>query len=139
MIVNADNEDYAISATTALHLGQKVKPVKLSQKETQDVLDRLVQDEWIALGENGVYYLDTRAISELQSYLREQYGDTIKECVICLDVITMGESCSISNCPVRLHKYCADSQFRNANNPSCPQCSTRWSRTNTFGLGLADD
>lgn len=80
--------------------------------------------------------MDTRAIAELQNYLKEQYPDHIKECTICLDVITMGEYCAVSQCPVRIHKYCADNHFRNSQNPVCPQCSTRWSRNNTFGLGL---
>ncbi|KAI8970450.1 Nse1 non-SMC component of SMC5-6 complex-domain-containing protein [Mycotypha africana] len=137
MIVNADNEDFAISTMAAIQLGNKIKPLKLTPKETQDVLERLIEDKWIAEEEsNGVYYLNTRAISELQSYLREQYADLIKECTFCLDVVTMGEYCAISQCPVRYHKYCADSQFRNTNNPVCPQCNTPWSRTNTFGKGL---
>ncbi|KAG1437853.1 hypothetical protein G6F56_012899 [Rhizopus delemar] len=131
-IVNADNEDYAISTSKALRLGG---PLKLTNKETQDILDRLVEDGWIAENE-GVYFLDTRALAELQGYLRDQHGEAIKECTICLDVVTMGEYCALGNCPVRLHKYCADSQFREAQNPVCPQCSTTWSRSNRFGLGL---
>jgi hypothetical protein len=124
---------------SAIHLGSKVKPVKLSQRETQEVLDQLVKDKWIGLERKGVYFMDTRAIVELHGFLREQYGDAIRECIICLDVVTMGESCAVSNCPVRIHKHCADNQFRNSTNPVCPQCSARWSRTNTFGLGLPHD
>ncbi|CAO3673934.1 unnamed protein product [Rhizopus stolonifer] len=131
-IVNADNENYAISTSKALRLGG---PLKLTNKETQDILDRLVEDGWIAENE-GVYFLDTRALAELQGYLRDQYGEAMKECTICLDVVTMGEYCALGNCPVRLHKYCADSQFREAQNPTCPQCSTTWLRSNRFGLGL---
>ncbi|KAI9274225.1 Nse1 non-SMC component of SMC5-6 complex-domain-containing protein [Sporodiniella umbellata] len=132
-IVNADHENYAVTTSAALRLGG---PLKLSHKETQDVLDRLVEDGWIAEENKGVYFLDTRGLAELQSYLRDQYGDAIKECTICLDVVTMGEYCQLGNCPVRLHKYCADSQFRGAQNPVCPQCSTAWMRMNRFGLGL---
>jgi hypothetical protein len=123
---------------SAIYLGQKIKPVKLSQKETQDVLDQLVKDKWIALGRKGVYYMDTRAIAELQTYLRDQYGDRIKDCIICLDVVTMGEHCAVSQCPVRMHRYCAETTFRNGRNPTCPQCRTTWSRSNTFGLGYSD-
>ncbi|KAG1457885.1 hypothetical protein G6F46_006989 [Rhizopus delemar] len=132
-IVNADHENFAVNSMHALRLGQ---PLKLSQRETQDILDRLVEDGWIAEEDKGVYFLDTRGVAELQGYLREQYGETIKECTICLDVVTMGEYCDLGNCPVRLHKYCADNQFRDAVNPTCPQCSTTWSRANRFGLGL---
>lgn len=132
-IVNADHENFAINSMHALRLGQ---PLKLTQRETQDILDRLVEDGWIAEEDKGVYFLDTRGVAELQGYLREQYGEAIKECTICLDVVTMGEYCDLGNCPVRLHKYCADNQFRDAVNPTCPQCSTTWSRANRFGLGL---
>lgn len=122
----------------ALRLGNQLSPVKLSGRETQDVLDQLVKDKWIALEEKGVYYMDTRAIAELQSYLREEYADLIKECTICLDIITMGEKCTVPNCPVRIHKYCAESQFGNTTTPVCPQCSTPWERDSLFGLGLPD-
>ncbi|CEG63021.1 hypothetical protein RMATCC62417_00235 [Rhizopus microsporus] len=132
-IVNADNENFAISSMNAIRLGQRLK---LTQKETQDVLERLVQDGWIAEEEKGIYFFDTRGLAELQGYLRDQYGDAIKECTICLDIVTMGEYCELGNCPVRLHKHCADTQFRESVNPICPQCSTTWSRSNRFGLGL---
>ncbi|KAI7897821.1 Nse1 non-SMC component of SMC5-6 complex-domain-containing protein [Cokeromyces recurvatus] len=137
-IITADNENFALSTRAAINLGHSVES-RLTLKDTQDILDRLVQDRWIAMEEKGVYYLDTRAIAELQSYFREQYSDIVKECTTCLDFITMGERCEVEECPVRLHKYCADKLFANKNNPCCPQCSTRWNRSNTFGLGLPDD
>ncbi|KAI7884491.1 Nse1 non-SMC component of SMC5-6 complex-domain-containing protein [Mucor mucedo] len=138
-IVNADNEDFAVTTMGAINLGSKIKPLKLNQRETQEVLDQLVLDGWIGLERKGVYYLATRGLTELQGFLREQYGDIIRDCVICLDIVTMGESCAVSNCPIRMHKHCANTQFRNSTNPVCPQCSARWSRNNTFGLGLPDD
>ncbi|KAI9485356.1 MAG: Nse1 non-SMC component of SMC5-6 complex-domain-containing protein [Benjaminiella poitrasii] len=137
-IITADNDHFAISARSAIKLGPSVES-RLTSKDTQDILDCLVKDQWIAEAENGFYYLDTRAIAELQSYFREQYGEDIKECTICLDFITMGERCEVDSCPVRLHRYCADRQFSSNNNPCCPQCSTKWNRSNTFGLGLPDD
>lgn len=124
---------------SAINLGSKVKPVRLSQRETQDVLDQLVQDKWIALNHSGVYFMDTRAITELQGFLREQYDDAIRDCVICLDIVTMGEFCAVSNCPIRMHRHCSVTNFGNSSNPACPQCSAGWSRSNTFGLGLQDD
>ena len=134
-IVNADNEDFAISGMKAIRLGGVAK---LSQRETQNVLDQLIQDKWIALEERGVYYIDMRGIAELQSYLREQYGDAIRECTMCLDIITMGERCQTENCTVRIHKYCAAPQFGNTTSLVCPQCNAPWDRNNLFGLGLPD-
>jgi hypothetical protein len=138
-----ENEDYAISSTNALHLGQKLAlksstAKNITQRECQTVLDRLLDDKWIDY-HNGVYIVDTRAIAELQSYFREQYTDAVKECAICLDMVTMGEYCQTSNCPVRLHKYCSDTHFRDSTNPTCPQCAESWSRNNIFGLGLAEE
>jgi predicted nucleic acid-binding Zn-ribbon protein len=117
----------------AIHLGQTLKS-KLTSKETQDLLERLVEDKWISQESKGVYYLDTRAIAELQEYFRELYEDKIKECTICLDVVTMGEACK--HCTVRLHKYCANRRFNNDEALTCPQCSRPWDRSHTFGLGL---
>ncbi|KAI8877055.1 hypothetical protein K501DRAFT_230922 [Backusella circina FSU 941] len=139
-IILADNEDYGISSVNALHLGQKLaikSPTakNITQRECQTVLDRLLEDKWIEY-HCGVYIVDTRAIAELQSYFREQYAEAVKECAICLDMVTMGEYCQTSNCPVRLHKYCGDAHFGDSANPSCPQCAQAWSRENIFGLGL---
>ncbi|CAO3633429.1 unnamed protein product [Mucor hiemalis] len=122
----------------AVRLGNSLS-TKLTQRETQEVLDQLIEDKWIALEQKGVYYMDTRAITELQSYFREEYGDAIQECTFCLDIITMGERCRTNNCPVRLHKYCANSQVGSSSNPVCPQCAVSWDRDNTFGLGLPSD
>ncbi|KAI8982628.1 Nse1 non-SMC component of SMC5-6 complex-domain-containing protein [Pilobolus umbonatus] len=133
-IVTADQDDFAISHMDALRLGKGMKPVGLSQKETQELLDSLVKDGWIGEEDKGVYYLETRALAELQGYFREQYGDIIKECTICLDIITMGEKCT--HCEVRIHSHCASSHFRETSQPVCPQCGKAWSRDNHFGLGL---
>ncbi|RCI02144.1 hypothetical protein CU098_012364 [Rhizopus stolonifer] len=124
---------------TAIRLASKITPTNLTSKEAQEVLDQLVKEKWLAFElEKGVYYIDTRGIAELQGYLREQYGEAMKECTFCLDVVTMGECCTNTNCNVRIHKYCAESQFKNATNPVCPACTAPWSRTNTFGLGLPE-
>lgn len=120
-------------------MGAKIAPLKLTQKECQDLLNKLVQDKWIAFERKGVYYIDTRALAELQHYFREQYGEAIKECVFCLDIITMGEACRVVQCPIRGHKYCADKNFQNTPEPKCPQCGTAWSRDKRFGLGLPDN
>ncbi|CEP07043.1 hypothetical protein [Parasitella parasitica] len=137
IIINADNENFGISALTALHLGGKMIP-KLSAKDAQTILDKLVEDQWVGL-KAGNYYLTTRSIAELQDYFKQQYGDTILECMFCLDMVTMGEHCANAQCCVRLHKHCADGQFNNSVDLKCPTCSTRWDRNNTFGLGLLSD
>lgn len=134
----ADDENYAVSTMAALRLGQKMKPA-ISQRETQELLDRLVDDGWLCMSpDGGSYVMDNRATMELQGYLREQYGDVIKECLVCYEVITMGERCELQACPVRIHRHCADGYFRDRQQSviACPQCSTTWSRHNTFGLGL---
>ncbi|KAI7858399.1 Nse1 non-SMC component of SMC5-6 complex-domain-containing protein [Circinella umbellata] len=134
-IITADDEKNAISSMVALRLGQKMKP-QLSQKDTQALIDRFTEDGWICLTPDGSSYaIDTRSIMELNSYFREQYGDMIKECMMCYDIVTMGERCELQNCGVRMHRHCADSQFAGGN-LTCPSCKTSWSRSNTFGLGL---
>ncbi|KAL7320254.1 hypothetical protein PS15m_000158 [Mucor circinelloides] len=137
LIINADNENYGAAATTALHLGGKMTP-KLASRDVQTLLDKLSDDGWIGI-QKGNYYLTTRSIAELQDYFKQQYGERILECVFCLDMVTMGEHCANAQCGVRLHKHCADSQFNNSADPRCPSCNNRWSRSETFGLGLPDN
>ena len=120
-----------------MHLGGKMTP-KITAKDTQTLLDKLVEEQWIGI-EQGNYYLTTRSIAELQDYFKRQFGENIMECIFCLDMITMGEHCANAQCSVRLHKHCADSQFSNSNDPRCPSFNNRWSRDNTFGLGLPED
>ena len=131
----ADDEKFAVGSMVALRLGQQMKP-PISQKDTQALIDRLVEDGWICLTPDGSSYtIDNRGLLELKGYLKEQYGDVIMDCDTCKEVIIMGERCQVQNCPARIHRHCADSQFRTGN-PQCPICSSAWSRTNSFGLGL---
>ncbi|KAI9245233.1 Nse1 non-SMC component of SMC5-6 complex-domain-containing protein [Phascolomyces articulosus] len=134
-IVMADDDKYAIGSMVAIRLGQTMKP-PLTQKETQTLIDRLNDDQWICPTPDGSSYcIDTRGIMELQGYLNEQYGDVIKHCKMCHDIVTMGERCELQNCEVRFHRHCADGQF-SGRTIVCPECETGWSRTNIFGLGL---
>ncbi|KAI7871623.1 Nse1 non-SMC component of SMC5-6 complex-domain-containing protein [Spinellus fusiger] len=135
MIVMADDEDYAVSSMTALRLGQKMKPA-ITQKDTQDLLDCLVRDGWLFCSTSGDYVMETRTVLELQPYLKEQYGEMMNECLICLDVATMGERCGLKDCQVHIHRHCANTYFGEQNKSVCPACATAWSRSNTFGLGL---
>lgn len=136
LIVLSDDEEFAIGITAALGLASKMKP-PMPQREAQALLDRLENDGWLFRTPDGDFYaMDTRCVLELQSYLREQFGDVIKECKICYDVITMGERCNLQDCPVRIHRHCADSLFAGGQNMVCPQCSTAWNRHSTFGAGL---
>ncbi|KAG0171098.1 Non-structural maintenance of chromosomes element 1 [Apophysomyces sp. BC1034] len=135
LIVMADDDDFAVKSMVAIRLGQKMKP-PISQKDTEDLLDRLVRDEWLEYVPSGAYLMNTRTIMELQGYLREQYSDYMKECVMCLEIVTMGERCELQDCQVRMHRHCADNYFREHSNMRCLTCSTQWSRSNVFGLGL---
>ncbi|KAK4518137.1 uncharacterized protein ATC70_001488 [Mucor velutinosus] len=137
LIINADDENFGTSSRTALQLGGKMTP-KLASRDVQTLLDKLLDDGWIGL-QKGCYFLTTRSIAELQDYFKQLYGERILECIFCLDMVTMGEHCANAQCSVRLHKHCADSQFNNSADPRCPSCSSRWSRENTFGLGLPDN
>lgn len=135
MIVLSDDENFAVSSLGALRLGTKMKP-PISQRETQDLLDRFVEDQWLYTARRDAYYvMDPRTILELMTYLREQYSDVLRDCKMCMEIITMGERCELQNCDVRMHRHCADTFFSNRE-ASCPSCKTAWSRTNTFGLGL---
>ncbi|KAI8084789.1 Nse1 non-SMC component of SMC5-6 complex-domain-containing protein [Halteromyces radiatus] len=136
MIVMADDEEFAVRSLVAIPLGPRTA-TSLTSKSTEDLLDQLVKDGWI-MEMGGAYTMTTRTILELTDYLHEQYGDAIKECSLCSDLIIMGERCENGSCNVRLHHHCAQQLFVvNKQSLTCPTCSTAWSRLNTFGLGAS--
>jgi hypothetical protein len=52
-----------------------------------------------------------RSIIELQDYLKETFEDDVHECLMCMEIVTIGERCSQERCNVRLHLHCAAGYF----------------------------
>ncbi|KAF9170037.1 hypothetical protein BGX20_009520 [Mortierella sp. AD010] len=138
-IVMADDEMFCISSTAALHEAGRLKnkenkPLALTKREAENLLDRYIADKWFIRSKAGAYSLSMRTLLELQTYLKETYGDQIQECTLCMEIITKGQRCSVAACSSRLHQHCSSTYFRNMNNPKCPTCHTAWSGKVLIGL-----
>ncbi|ORZ27524.1 DNA repair protein Nse1 [Lobosporangium transversale] len=138
-IVMADDETYCISATAALHeaghlKNKENKVLVLTKRDAEALLDRFVADKWFIKSAAGAYSLSMRSLLELQTYLKETYGEQIQECTLCMEIITKGQRCSVAACSSRLHQHCASTYFRNMNNPVCPTCHSAWSGKVLIGL-----
>lgn len=139
VIVTADDETYCVSSTAALHEAGKLKNqedkvITMTKREAEALLDRFVADKWFIRSAAGAYSLSMRALLELQTYLREEFGDLIQECTLCMEIITKGQRCTVAACSSRLHHHCAATYFRSMANPVCPTCHGAWSGETLIGL-----
>lgn len=72
----------------------------------------------------GRYSLASRALLELDVYLRQNYEDEHIECTICADIITKGFICKRDNCHTYMHKHCYT--FYRRSKSECPTCKKSW-------------
>ncbi|CAG8487301.1 12089_t:CDS:10 [Ambispora gerdemannii] len=130
MIINADDETYSVSATTAIKESSKLKP-SMTRIAAERALKRFVDDKWLMKTSAGRYSLTQRTILELQNYLKDQYDESIHECTLCYDIVTKGQRCSVEKCSTRLHHHCARRMFQTKpqSERKCPTCSAIWRET----------
>ncbi|KAJ3044907.1 Non-structural maintenance of chromosomes element 1 [Rhizophlyctis rosea] len=122
LMMNADDEAFAIPSTAAL---RTTTPLN-SKKDAQNFIERLVKNQWLD-DRNGILSLSLRGVLELQTYLKNQYPDTLEDCTICLEIVTTNaERCGTDNCTARLHQHCARKYFANRAERRCPACQEEW-------------
>lgn len=71
-----------------------------------------------------LYTLSTRALAELDRYIKDNLSDTLKTCQGCKEIFIVGYKCSKKACPVRYHQYCFQSYRHHIRNPTCPHCGS---------------
>lgn len=114
--MKAPNQTWAISQTTALHLGPPLKS-GLTAGKTEELLGRLEEDGWLHVCNDGSYALAPRSTVELESYLCKTYGENhIHHCIICTEMVTRGKRCC--SCSGYIHHHCFAST---AGNHACSQ------------------
>ncbi|KAF9908694.1 hypothetical protein EC991_009622 [Linnemannia zychae] len=138
-IVMADDELYCISSTAAVNEASKLKnkdnkSLQLTKSGAEELLSRFVQDMWFIKSKKGALSLSTRTLLELQTFLKEGYEEQMKECTLCLEILTKGQRCNVAACAARLHHHCAKEYFQNMNNPICPTCRSPWDGKTLVGL-----
>ncbi|CAG8471992.1 477_t:CDS:10 [Ambispora leptoticha] len=134
IIINADDEAFSVSGTTAIKESSKLKP-PITRMAAEKVLKRFVDDKWLVKTSAGRFALTQRTILELQNYLKDQYDEAIHECTLCYDIVTKGQRCSVEKCSTRLHHHCARRMFQTKpqSERKCPTCSAIWRETMVTG------
>ncbi|XP_021413500.2 non-structural maintenance of chromosomes element 1 homolog isoform X1 [Oncorhynchus mykiss] len=123
LIVDSDNG--TASSTDILNCADSLQTKKLKKRETEHVLNRLVQDKWLN-EKNGDYSLSTRCIMEMEQYIRMLYQDQVKVCHICHNVALQCQMCENPTCGIKIHTPCVARYFKGRTDPRCPACEDFW-------------
>ncbi|XP_045571024.1 non-structural maintenance of chromosomes element 1 homolog [Salmo salar] len=123
LIVDSDNG--TASSTDILNCADSLQTKKLKKRETEHVLNRLVQDKWLN-EKNGDYSLSTRCIMEMEPYIRMLYQDQVKVCHICHNVALQCQMCENPTCGIKIHTPCVARYFKGRTDPRCPACEDFW-------------
>ncbi|XP_061130338.1 non-structural maintenance of chromosomes element 1 homolog isoform X1 [Syngnathus typhle] len=79
-----DSETGRVYSTEILNCAKSLTK-KTKKRDTEELLNRLVQDNWL-IEKNGEYCLSTRCIIEMEQYIRTMYQDQVKVCRICRNI-----------------------------------------------------
>ncbi|XP_045156156.1 non-structural maintenance of chromosomes element 1 homolog isoform X2 [Echinops telfairi] len=118
-----DSESGFASSTNILNLVDQLKGKKMKKKEAEQVLQKFVQNKWL-IEKEGEFTLHSRAILEMEQYIRETYPDSVKMCNICHSLLIQGQSCE--TCGIRMHLPCMAKYFQSSPEPHCPHCNDYW-------------
>ncbi|XP_060116985.1 non-structural maintenance of chromosomes element 1 homolog [Heteronotia binoei] len=117
------SENGFASSTDTLNLADQLKPKKMKKREAEHVLQRLVQDKWLAEKE-GKFTLHPRCILELEQYILSHYPDTARKCHICHALVIQSQVCG--DCGISVHAPCLARYFQGGAEPRCPHCKQFW-------------
>ncbi|XP_069860399.1 non-structural maintenance of chromosomes element 1 homolog isoform X2 [Dipodomys merriami] len=118
-----DSESGFASSTNILNLVDQLKGKKMRKKEAEQVLQKFVQNKWL-IEKEGEFTLHSRAILEMEQYIRETHPDAVKTCNICRGLLIQGQSCE--TCGIRMHLPCVAKYFQSTAEPRCPHCNDYW-------------
>ncbi|ORY74283.1 hypothetical protein BCR35DRAFT_306732 [Leucosporidium creatinivorum] len=138
-IMTAPQMAYSISMKDAVRCYKGEK-----RADGQRVIKSLLAKGWLSLHPSQHLTLSTRALAELNSYLRETFNaedddeDTdarhraVVDCDSCLAMVTSGYACPNEDCAIRLHTFCAPHKLGAAG--KCPdhlnggdeRCQQQW-------------
>ncbi|KAM9818386.1 non-structural maintenance of chromosomes element 1 homolog isoform X2 [Syngnathus typhle] len=119
-----DSETGRVYSTEILNCAKSLTK-KTKKRDTEELLNRLVQDNWL-IEKNGEYCLSTRCIIEMEQYIRTMYQDQVKVCRICRNIAFQSQICENPTCGINIHNPCVARFFRGATEPRCPACNDVW-------------
>ncbi|KAK5866203.1 hypothetical protein PBY51_020412 [Eleginops maclovinus] len=113
------------SSTDILNSADTMTTKKLKKSETQQLLNRLVHDNWLN-EKRGEYTLSTRCIIEMEPYIRTMYQDQVKVCHICRNIAFQCQICENPTCGIKIHNPCVARYYKGKAEPRCPACEDFW-------------
>ncbi|KAJ1921241.1 hypothetical protein H4219_000840 [Mycoemilia scoparia] len=131
-IMSSSNDTYCINQHEATRLSKDILTT-FTYKAAESALETFANDDWLVSFSSGKYTLGTRALLDLDTYLRDQFPNDTRECYMCKDICIMGEMCN--NCDISMHKLCINRLFKNGTvrRAACPSCNEPWESINSFG------
>ncbi|KAK2167679.1 hypothetical protein LSH36_25g03061 [Paralvinella palmiformis] len=119
-----ESDTGTISTIDSLNLVHQVD--KMAKKEAEFLLKKLERENWLNKNAEGVYSLSPRSLLELEQYLFDQYPESTVQCNMCKRICVQGQDCT--ECPVKLHKHCANTYFNKMEIKRCPgqNCNQCW-------------
>ncbi|KAJ3253989.1 Non-structural maintenance of chromosomes element 1 [Boothiomyces macroporosus] len=120
-ILTSDGTALDISSTEVLNSCSKLVP-PISKQHGEEALNKLIAENWL-ISDKGRISLGLASILELDLYLKQQYADYVKTCVLCKEVIlNKHDYCETNDCNSVAHIHCI------VKNPTkkCPDCKSEW-------------
>ncbi|XP_054717694.1 non-structural maintenance of chromosomes element 1 homolog [Uloborus diversus] len=115
-----ESEDGKVPSITVLNLADEVS---ISKKDAEEIVTKFSKDGWL-LTDGGSIFLSTRAIAELQIFLKAHFRDIITVCFVCKNVVFQGDACG--QCDKKIHHHCKRNFFSQRAREICPTCQADW-------------
>ncbi|CAG7846442.1 SubName: Full=Uncharacterized protein {ECO:0000313/EMBL:CCA66936.1} [Serendipita indica DSM 11827] len=128
-IVLAPRDSFCVGEIACLREASSLKP-SMPKSQAEATLKNFVANGWLYKSPRGRYTLSTRALIELELYLRRTYEDEIFDCAHCKELCTLGIACDshLDECDTYLHRHCYDLLRRTTPRLKCPNCEADWTR-----------
>eukprot|EP00126_Sphaerothecum_destruens_P005992 Sdes_comp19158_c0_seq1m9924 len=98
---------------------------QLSKTDASFMIAKFSQNRWISK-RDGLYSLGPRAVFELLPWIRDQYGDILTECSLCMEICIKGQTCSNPDCSNKMHFHCSAAFFQVREVKQCNKCHHEW-------------
>lgn len=126
IVGSGDNLEFSVSIVDAQQ--RIATETNKGIREASIELSGLLDQQWFNLTSESRVILSPRLLSELRPYLVDRYGistndneGSLLQCLQCTDVLTIGQKCPRTTCPVAFHLKCLNVYRRSANSEGrCP-------------------
>jgi len=104
--------------TSGLHHGLSAPFISFFFVSVAKCVVGVVSDDGLTLG--------PRSYAELKVYLQETFGDQMKKCEACKELVGRGESCSNGECNAKMHESCVRRIKGTSARAKCLRCRADW-------------